>query len=243
MKTYLVCFHTGEAKFVRGMRRLTKSASVGGIDEVVVWDRQMLKQSDRYTGPMSFNRRPHGFVYGWKPYIILDLMRQIPLGDTVIYYDVGGASKEKEYEFQRPLSPLLEWCWEEAQGILPGLYTGYPHSQWTTRDCFVFMDCDCERYWNLKQIQATFSIWQKSELSLHVLRQWGKYCDDPRTIDGLSDVSGLPQLPGFKEHRYDQSIITNLAERETLKCYGKPLPRGGFKKINRLVERVANGED
>ena len=241
MKTYLVCFSSGLPGFENGMRRLTASAEIGGIDEVIRWKREDLCRTPRFTGEEMFNRRPHGLVYGWKPYIILDLMQQIAAGDVIVYHDVGGYGKQKDYHFRQPIRPLLDWCCDAADGILPGMTTGYAHEHWTSRDCFVFMDCDCERYWNLKQVQTTYSFWRKSELTLDVLRQWEHFCNDNRTLDGHSNASGLAQRPGFREHRYDQSIMTNLVERFGLMCYGEPLEQGGNKDINQLIDRVKAG--
>jgi hypothetical protein len=85
-----------------------------------------------------------------------------------------------------------------------------PTSHWTRRDCFVLMTCDSVHYWSHPQVQATFSVWIKTKQSLQFLQEWRTYCMDIRIIGDGPNTCGLPNLPGFVDHRHDQSVLPNL---------------------------------
>jgi hypothetical protein len=72
------------------------------------------------------------------------------------------------------------------------------------------MNCDSGHYWSHPQIQAAFSVWIKTNQSLAFRQEWRRYCMDIRIIGDGPTTCGLPTLPGFIDHRHDQSVLTNL---------------------------------
>jgi hypothetical protein len=129
--------------------------------------------------------------------------------------------------------------------MLPGVYIPEcgRNREWTKRECFVLMRCDESRYWDHPQVQATYSVWQKSPHAEALLDEWLRWCTTPGV---LSDDIVLPQVrnfPDFIDHRHDQSVLTNLVIQSGLKCYGSPdvtLP--GSKDIDNLIDRIQGRE-
>jgi hypothetical protein len=86
----------------------------------------------------------------------------------------------------------------------------FPHGEWTKRDCFHYMDCDTEEYWNATQVEAGLSAWFKNKSSINFCKEWLHFCKMPSLITDTPNTCGKDNLPGFKDHRHDQSILTNL---------------------------------
>src|SRR4051812_31036380 len=70
---------------------LVASARTGGVDGVVSWDLQRLVETPFYQQNQGILDVARGGGYWlWKPYIILDTLRDIAHEDDfVIYWDVG----------------------------------------------------------------------------------------------------------------------------------------------------------
>ena len=147
----------------------------------------------------------------WKPYVILETMKNAQEGDLIVYCDCGDM-------FSPGLKSYVQSSIGEEDLCLL-LVGNSKNKEFTKRDCFVLMDCDEEDYWNSAQLEAGFMVWKVSEKSKEIVSEWLRYCKDPRIIN--NDPSVLKEeLPEFKEHRNDQSIITNLAVREGLSVGG-----------------------
>jgi hypothetical protein len=105
------------------------------------------------------------------------------------------------------------------------------------------MDCDSPAYWQHPQIQATYSIWQKSPQSLAFVHEWLRWCSQPAVLTDEIALARIRNFPDFIDHRHDQSVLTNLAIKRGVKCYGRTdsvLP--GSKDINNLVDRIQGKE-
>jgi hypothetical protein len=147
----------------------------------------------------------------WKPYVILETMKNAQEGDLIVYCDCGDM-------FSPGLKSYVQSSIGEEDLCLL-LVGNSKNKEFTKRDCFVLMDCDEEDYWNSAQLEAGFMVWKVSEKSKEIVSEWLRYCKDPRIINNDSSVL-KEELPEFKEHRNDQSIITNLAVREGLSVGG-----------------------
>ena len=223
---------------------LNRSAPTGGITECIAWSQAMLRATEFYRAHRNILDAARGCGYWlWKPYLIRQELERLRPGDFLIYYDVGRPSRP--HRLSRPLFPLLDWCERHNAGILPGVYIPEhgPNAKWTKRECFVLMDCDQPLYWHHPQVQATYSVWQKSEQSCALVDEWLKWCTTPGVITDEVALSHIDNFPDFVDHRHDQSVITNLLIKHGIKCYGDPrvaLP--GPKDINNLVDTMMGKE-
>src|ERR1700680_476355 len=139
MKTHLVCYASD--RFLASQQRLIDSALRHGIDQVNAWNRTKLEQTTFYPAHKSILDLPRGGGYWlWKPFIIEELLKEIPAGDVIVYLDAG-------IEVIGDLSPLIALCRDKG-GIL--LFAGHYDDvrapgpnvcrKWTKRDCFIAMD-------------------------------------------------------------------------------------------------------
>jgi len=221
---------------------LHRSALRHGFDSGVPWTREQLVTTSFYEQHRDVLDRVRGAgSWAWKPYVIQQALDSVDEGDHVVYWDVGRAHRGNPRvgnRIRRRLDPLLHWCDEVGGGALPGTLVPQhgPNRCWTKRDCFVLMDCDESRYWEAPQVEATFSIWRCEDRSRAFVDAWLAYAVDARVITDDDNTCGLPNLQGFRDHRHDQSILTNLVLREGLRA--PPCCRGGSKDINRLAEQI-----
>lgn len=216
-RRFLVTFATDD--FAEPRATLVESAYRSGqFDEVFVWDENKLRTTSPLVARWLVEHKRGAGFWSWKPHIILDTLQRVAFGDIVVYSDVG--RYRGGYTVERDISPLVDFC-ARNRGLLPGVLAPSfgANSRWTKRDCFVLMDCDSPYYWNHPQIQATFSVWAKTEFALSFVKDWSTYCSDMRIVGDAPNTLGLPNLPGFVDHRHDQSVLTNLALKHHVRPY------------------------
>ncbi len=217
--------------FENSRLRLNDSARKMGITEITSWDFEVLKQTGFYRDNIGILNQPKGIGYWlWKPFIILESMKNLNEGDIVIYSDCG-------IEITDRLDTLISICSDKQPVLLFG-NGNFTNSMWTKRDCFVLMECDNETYWKSPHCDAAFSMFRKSEQALQFLGEWLDYARDERILTDLENTCGKKNLPGFIEHRWDQSIMSLLAEKYRLSLYRMPTQFGNHYKIHRF--RVDN---
>ena len=237
MRTTLVTFATPE---LRGLQETQAESAVtkSGFTDVITWDAPRLRETAFYSAYRDILSQPRGSGYWlWKPFIILDALRQSQPGDIVVYYDVG---RRRPHVFRTSISPLVERC-NAMGGMLPGVYIPLmgPSRRWTKRDCFVLMECDSPEYWNHCQIQATFSVWENCQKAVHFVEDWLAYCADSRILTDAPNQCGQDNLSDFIDHRHDQSVLTNLVVKHGIHCLGDARRHTPFSKdINWATWRV-----
>jgi len=156
------------------------------------------------------NPRGHGY-WLWKPWLILQLMEDVLDGDIVFYLDSGDM--------------FLPSVIQEAKKHLEKddlLFLDSNHhyaKHYTKRDCFYYMGCDEEKYWNAKQIEAGAIFLRKSQRTIEIVNEWYSYCKDHRILTDDLNTCGLDNFAGFVDHRHDQSILSNLVTKYNLQKF------------------------
>jgi hypothetical protein len=234
-RVYLTSFAYGE-EYETMQVALGDSALRHGATHLVPWRRADLCKTAFYRENRAVLDLQRGSGYWlWKPFIILQLLLAIDEGDYVWYHDSG-------YTIKADVTPIIDWAERFNDGIMPGIYLPcYASREWTKRDCYVYMGCDDERFWNHCLIQPGWSFWRKSPRSIDIVAQWLHHALDPRILTDHPNTCGLPNLPGFIDHRHDQSVFTNIFIKNGLKSFGTPddpLPRYP-KDIEYLADRAA----
>ncbi len=87
---------------------------------------------------------------------------------------------------------------------------------WTKRDCFHYLGLDTATYSEAPQISGSFYICNRSERVINFFEECLAAMQDARIITDAPNVSGLPNYPGFREHRHDQSVFSLLARKYAL---------------------------
>ena len=208
MKFHLVTYSDG--KFKEQQDFINKVH--GDSFEIHAYDRDWLEGTNFYKNNYKLldDKRGAGW-WLWKPYVILDAIEQVDEGDIVVYCDCGDM-------FSPGLIPYLEQnIGKDDLSLL--LLGGHPNRQYTKKDCFIGMDCDEEDYWNSTQLEAGFMVWKACAQSARIVNDWLKYCLDFDILNDEPSTKGEESFD-FKEHRHDQSILTNLAIKEGLSVGG-----------------------
>ncbi len=155
----------------------------------------------------------------WKPYIILMTLKLADDGDIVLYTDAG----MKVIDCLDPLFEIVQTSKDNRMLFEPSrIYGPHLHSMWTKRDCFILMGCDEPYYWNSRMLHAAFSVWMKTEKNVEFISEWLRYVKDRRIITNEPNTCGLPNLPDFAEHRYDQAVLSLLSLKHGRELYREP---------------------
>jgi hypothetical protein len=78
------------------------------------------------------------------------------------------------------------------------------------------MNCTGDEYKNTLQLEAGVQLWKKTSSSIKILEEQIKWCSDYRILTDSQNESGMANDPGFKDHRHDQSVLTNLMVKYSL---------------------------
>jgi hypothetical protein len=79
------------------------------------------------------------------------------------------------------------------------------------------MGCDSPSYHDAVQISAACLFFRKSARMVEIVEEWLTYCMDPRIITDQDNTCGQLNLPEFRGHRHDQSVISLLVPGGHLK--------------------------
>lgn len=156
-------------------------------------------------------KKGYGFCI-WKPYIVLKELIKLKDNEVLLYVDCADKLKDV-------FIPTLKSYFLNPQNTSLFVNRGYNNGIWTKRDTFVLMDCDSEKYYSSVQLEAGLFALLKTNYNIDLIKQWLQYCMDPDILIDKPNICGKPNLPGYIEHRYDQSVLTNIIIKENIKHY------------------------
>lgn len=229
-KIFLVSYADG--RYVEAQDTLFEKCNFFGIDKCIKFSRSDIVNSEFYKKNQKILDHKRGSGYWiWKPYIILEVMKRMNPGEILLYADAG------MYPINS-LDSLLELT-KYSDVVL--FNCGHTQKNYTKRDCFIIMNSDKEEYYNSIQSGAFLQIYKKTKFSIKFLKEWLKFCSDPRVVTDMENTFGKPNLSGYREHRHDQSILTNLRVKYSLPLFPDPTQYGGFINRNLYDSRVSYG--
>lgn len=183
--------------------------NVGMVDETMRFGPENLSENFKQAmAPVLACERGAGF-YCWKPYVIALAMSSMQDGDYLIWSDAGTT-------WLQPVSFLIDTMKEDI--LFFG--NGHKHVEWTKMDCLYTMlggirtgEGDKQNVvlpidMNTEQVQASHIIFKVTEDTRNFVTNWLIFTQMPGMID--NEPSVLPNVEGFQEHRWDQSILTCL---------------------------------
>jgi hypothetical protein len=203
------------------------SLEIGEVDQFIRYTQEWLKTTDFWTKNQYVLNQKRGAGYWlYKPFVILETFKDpnIKEGDIVLWSDAGVRVDGS----LNPLFKVFEQRPEVDRIIFRVPWVGVNHvaKMWTKRDCFVLMNCDEPKYWNAPMTNGAISLWKKNEKNIEILAEWLRYCRDSRTITDDPNICGMPNFQEFKEHRHDQSILTNLSVKYNFELFRDPTQWG-----------------
>jgi hypothetical protein len=184
--------------------RLIKVAKQSGsFDEIFTFTEEWLHKTEFYKENKHILDQPKGVGYClWKPYIILETLKKLQEGDILFYLDSADMINGDIRSF------LLERMKDKNIILTDG---SFKNSEWTHKECFELMGCDIS-YWNTTQLEAGIFVCKKNKEVTSLIIEWLEYCED----ENILTENNHNQLSSFKEHRYDQSVLTNLKVKYNL---------------------------
>jgi hypothetical protein len=210
--------------------RLNDSALKYSFNEVASYDYDDLKGTVFFEENKKLLLNPKGLGYWiWKPYIISETLKKVAEGDIVVYCDAG-------IEIIRNVAPLFEIC--ATQPILLFANGTLKNKIWTKRDAFILMKADSRKYWNGLQCDASFSVFKKCPESTRFVKDWLHYCCDERIVTEKQNVCGEKNFWGYRQHRFDQSVLSLLAIKYNVTLFRMPSQYGNHYKMPEF--RVVN---
>ena len=216
MSTHLVSFSTPQYR--RSQKLLEASASQFGIDKIQSFTEKDLEKTTFYKENQAIFKQPQGFGYWlWKPFFILETLKKVEKGDIVLYLDAGN-------EVISALKPLFDLCL--LQDILLFQVHTHKNKTWTKRDAFIALDCDTEEYWEAEQICGSPQLYLANDISISFVEEIIKSCLIPSILTDESNILGEPDLPDFKKHRHDQSVISLLGLKKKIIIHRDPSQYG-----------------
>lgn len=214
---------------------------IGRADAIHTWNPARLEKDGFLTRHPALFPGSKGFGwYAWKPYIILQTLAGANDGDLVIYQDVG---RREPVLISGPLEFWHRHLEETRQSCIPGVEIPWwgPNRIWTKKQAFESLGLDHPEHWEKPQVQASWSVWRKCPATLAFVGEWAALCTERNLVGGElpSGIGG--ECPGFREHRWDQSLLTLLTWRDHLQPLGglaRPLAGFNEKSCAAWAERL-----
>ena len=111
------------------------------FDEIIPYNREWLVTTEFYKeNQFLLDMERGGGYWVWKPYIILETLKKAQPEDIIFYLDSGDMIYDPDTIFK-------EYVLRRIKNTDILLRTGgFPHYEWTKRDCFILMGCDEEKH-------------------------------------------------------------------------------------------------
>jgi len=191
-------------------------------DEVLVFTEAELDRDFRERHERWMVAGSRGFGYWiWKPQVVLQALRNARDGDIVHYVDAGchlNPGGRDRLEYYLGLAATTEKGAVGFQARFPEpplIFDGrqlpeYLEAHWTKGDLLHRLDC-AQSPWitQAPQIGGSTLFVRKSSDGEHLVDEWLALAEENR--GWIDDSPSLrSNLPGFIEHRHDQSILSLL---------------------------------
>lgn len=219
MQTYLISFATPDYYWIQDKLNHSVVSNNIKIDKIVSY-RDTFLNSDTLQ---YCKNNPRGFgFWRWKSIILNDIFSKIEYGDRVLYLDSGNTVRPE-------LNIFLDYNHSDIV-LFENKDANFQNEvwrtkQWTRRDCYILMDCDEEKYWNGKQVNASFQFYTKTDRTIDFLKKFENYCDDHLIISDHPSQLGS-EYPEFGDHRHDQAILSLLALKHDVDLLSDPSESG-----------------
>lgn len=203
---YLVSYADGHEVFYRNQRTLAHSALGRGVDFILNYNRSHIDPAFIKKNQAIFDQKSGAGYWLWKPWIIQHALKHAPENAIVIYADTGFVVHDSLTPILRELEKsdiiLCEYEKVEVHGLLK-------HA--TTRTIFKKLNADNSNVWNQKRIIGGFIALRNTTKARDFIDEWLKHCQDPVMLTGQGDTN--EQLPEFRNHYHDQSILSVMAAK------------------------------
>jgi len=225
MRKVLITF--GSEGYEVSKERLRASAS-GYFDEVILYGENDV-DGIFYSANYAIFQQPRGWGYWlWKPYFILKTLEALDDNDVCFYVDATVV-------FLSSPAILIELCIVD-NGTLLFDNAHFLNYAWTKADCFNLMGLNTRKYVYGRQADAAIQVYKKTPQNITFLRELVSYCTNPHILTDAPNITG-ENHPAFRQHRWDQSVLSLLAIKHDIPLARSPR-RDGNNYGNNGSERI-----
>ncbi|WP_410219312.1 hypothetical protein [Paracoccus sp. (in: a-proteobacteria)] len=213
-KAHFLVYSNGIEPFAANADNYCASALKVGFDSATHVTETMLKDTPLWTENRTILEQSRGAGYWlWKPWIILQKLRECGPSDIVVYNDAGRYTPGEFHQFPSFPHAAVELCALTPKRFIHGFISNWQvQGHYTKRDAFILMEADTDEMHRAAQVCAGPLLFMPSDESFAFLERWLHYCRDPRILTDQPDETGRT-LPSFRDHRHDQAVGSILAHR------------------------------
>lgn len=181
------------------------------FDEIIAITEKNLQEKEefwlKHKNFIENKKRGYGY-WMWKPYIIMQQLKNMSEGDILFYADAGcEVDDSKKDNFISLKEYFLQ---ENSIPILSRKQYGYKEEHYCKMDTFIAMECS-ENNMKTPQYQAGILGIKNCQKARDFINEWYYYCTQYHLIDDTP--SNVDNAKKFKEHRHDQSIFSILYKK------------------------------
>jgi len=165
----------------------------------------------------------------WKPYIILQALKKVPNNSVIFYCDVDHILT----------GDLDHYCnLAQAEDIV--LFHEEPArtaAECTASGSFLYMNCANTKYFSRKMVLGGYNFWRSNVKAISFVREWLYWCCQEKVlaptfvdINNIGDTLSVARDPDQTQygsndflHCFDQSVLTILAEKFSIKSHKTPV--------------------
>lgn len=206
--------------------------TTGGFDEFRVFEKKDIEWlMDTYPNHFE-NSRGFGW-WAWKPFLIRNVMNQLPDGDTVVYCD-------STMYFERSIKPYIDHV-ENTNPILlcrlgswSDKKNDYRNKRWTKKSVFNIMGAGNTAAEEI-QLNAAFQVYKNSPETRAFVDQYLQYC---LNLDIVNDEGRDGEI---FDTRHDQSILSILASEHPRVTFSRDISQWGRQDPPCSISQPAGG--
>lgn len=213
-RKHFITFGAGDINFVEAAQRLEKQVrSLNLYDEITVFTCENSNNvNDLQNDPIFWNKHKdfikknkRGYGYWiWKSYIIKKTLEKIPEGDILLYLDAGC---EVDIRKKHIMKQFFDYINDNLIITSPN----WPEYMWNKMDLIEHLQMNNKKHLDSWQHQGGVIMFLKCSKTMKLVNEWYNTACKYNLLDDTP--SKIPNLPGFVEHRHDQSIFSLLVKK------------------------------
>lgn len=202
---HLITFANKEP-FIKSQKILNSTYKNCGISTHTMWNQYLIYNSKFYHDNINIFEKYKSIGFGlfiWKPYIILEKMKQISNDEFIYYQD------SSRYDFENlniDFNKICDFMNKNNIDIIPGFEINCMNKLLIKEECLNYMQINNNDFLNKYHIHTSPMIIKKTLKTLNFIEDWLKYCQIPECI-----------IKNTNFHQCDQAIFNILLDKYNFK--------------------------
>ncbi len=168
---------------------------------------------------LSEKKNPGFAWFAWKPIVILETLKLIPLNTILLYADIGCNLRSNDNLWNNTKTKAYNHKLITAYSFGPGFRKfGEFEYCWTKPEIFRDLEISVSDQ-NSPQYQATWVMLLNNEVNYNLIQEWVSYCTRNNFFYVKPKTDSNYKHPGFIKNVYDQSVFSCLIKKNSLKPY------------------------